>query len=53
MSNSNGIRYWIYTIDESSNVSESDKYLMNVKPGYSLLENDLEVKSIQVERNHS
>ncbi|MFB5631423.1 MAG: hypothetical protein ACE5RN_07530, partial [Nitrosopumilaceae archaeon] len=49
MSGSNGIRYWIYVIDESSDVSESDKYLMNVKPGYSLLENDLEVLTIQAE----
>jgi hypothetical protein len=49
MSDSNGIRYWIYTIDEGSNVSESDKYLMSVKPGYSLLENDIEVVTIQVE----
>ncbi len=49
MSNSDGIRYWIYTIDEGSNVSESDKYLMHVKPGYSLLDNDIEVVTIQVE----
>jgi len=49
MSNSNGIRYWIYVIDESSDVSESDKFLMSIKPGYSLVDNVLEVRTIQVQ----
>jgi len=49
MSNSDSVRYWIYTIDEGSDVSESDKYLMNIKPGYSLVDDELEVVTIQVE----
>jgi len=49
MSGSDGIRFWINTLDEKNNVSESDKYFMSVKPGYSPLHKDLEVVTIEAE----
>jgi len=49
MYDSNGIRYWINTLDEENNVSESNKLFMSVKTGYSPLHKDLEVVTIQVE----
>ena len=36
MSGSHGIRYWLHAINEDLEVSDSTKYLISVKPGYSL-----------------
>ncbi|HEY7757357.1 MAG TPA: hypothetical protein VIA08_03910, partial [Nitrososphaeraceae archaeon] len=37
MSGSHGVRYWLHAINEDLEVSDSPKYLISVKPGYSLL----------------
>jgi hypothetical protein len=48
LSDLDGVKVWIYVIDEDGRVSESEKHSMSVKPGYSPLHENLEIFS-QVE----
>src|SRR3970040_1078532 len=50
MSGSYGVRYWLHALNENLEISDSTKYLMSVRPGYSILGNlEFDVVTIKAE----
>ena len=50
MSGSYGVRYWLHALNEDLEISDSTKYLISVKPGYSILGNlEFDVVTIKAE----
>ncbi|HXV66575.1 MAG TPA: Ig-like domain-containing protein, partial [Nitrosopumilaceae archaeon] len=50
MSGSYGVRYWLHALNEDLEISDSPKYLISVKPGYSILGNlEFDIVTIKAE----
>ncbi|MEX1152036.1 MAG: cadherin-like domain-containing protein, partial [Nitrosopumilaceae archaeon] len=50
MSGSYGVRYWLHALNEDLEISDSTKYLISVRPGYSILGNlEFDVVTIKAE----
>ena len=50
MSGSYGVRYWLHALNEDLEISDSIKYLISVRPGYSILGNlEFDVVTIKAE----
>ncbi|MGI0064920.1 MAG: hypothetical protein ACREAL_08655, partial [Nitrosopumilaceae archaeon] len=50
MTGSYGVRYWLHALNEDLEISDSTKYLISVRPGYSILGNlEFDVVTIKAE----